>query len=280
MFDVLIIDEATQALEAVCWIPIFKAKKLILAGDPMQLPPTILSSNKKISKKAASEKKPIAPKDNAMSTSRTKSPPEKELCVDDKKADQDEDQDDSNSLSDSDSSKVDDEGDNEVNLQEPKQPVVKKSKAVKTRALRPPRSLETTLFERLEKMYGSGIKRMLNVQYRYETVLIFNMDLFMRLSLFRMHEQIAAFPSKIMYHSKLSCHESVAKHLLRDLPNIDADALGDERDILDTPVVFFDTAGCEYYERLENDGVGDEGSRCNENETTVVKTWVEQLVRL
>jgi DNA polymerase alpha-associated DNA helicase A len=31
----------------VCWIPIFKAKKLILAGDPMQLPPTILSNVRK-----------------------------------------------------------------------------------------------------------------------------------------------------------------------------------------------------------------------------------------
>lgn len=53
-FDVVIIDEATQALEAVCWIPIFKAKKLILAGDPMQLPPTILSigNNKKAKAKA------------------------------------------------------------------------------------------------------------------------------------------------------------------------------------------------------------------------------------
>ena len=33
--------------------------------------------------------------------------------------------------------------------------------------LRPPRSLETTLFDRLEKMYGPDIKRMLKVQYRY-----------------------------------------------------------------------------------------------------------------
>lgn len=32
--------------------------------------------------------------------------------------------------------------------------------------LRPSRSLETTLFDRLESMYGSGIKRMLNIQYR------------------------------------------------------------------------------------------------------------------
>ena len=33
--------------------------------------------------------------------------------------------------------------------------------------LYPPRTLETTMFERLEKMYGPGIKRMLTVQYRY-----------------------------------------------------------------------------------------------------------------
>ena len=32
--------------------------------------------------------------------------------------------------------------------------------------LQPPRTLETTLFDRLEKMYGPGIKRVLNVQYR------------------------------------------------------------------------------------------------------------------
>ena len=36
--------------------------------------------------------------------------------------------------------------------------------------LRPPRTLETTLFDRLEKMYGPGIKRLLNVQYRYVAV--------------------------------------------------------------------------------------------------------------
>ena len=32
--------------------------------------------------------------------------------------------------------------------------------------LRPPRTLETTMFDRLEKMYGPSIKRMLSVQYR------------------------------------------------------------------------------------------------------------------
>jgi len=33
--------------------------------------------------------------------------------------------------------------------------------------LKPPRTLETTLFDRLERMYGDGIKRVLKVQYRY-----------------------------------------------------------------------------------------------------------------
>lgn len=36
-FDITIVDEATQAIEAVCWVPILKAKKLILAGDPQQV---------------------------------------------------------------------------------------------------------------------------------------------------------------------------------------------------------------------------------------------------
>ena len=30
----------------------------------------------------------------------------------------------------------------------------------------PPRTLETTLFDRLEKMYGNSIKKMLEIQYR------------------------------------------------------------------------------------------------------------------
>lgn len=40
-FDVVVIDEATQATEPSCLIPITKAKKVIMAGDHKQLPPTI-----------------------------------------------------------------------------------------------------------------------------------------------------------------------------------------------------------------------------------------------
>ncbi len=40
-FTTLFIDEAAQALEAACWIPIRKASRVVLAGDHCQLPPTI-----------------------------------------------------------------------------------------------------------------------------------------------------------------------------------------------------------------------------------------------
>ena len=43
-FNTLIIDEAGQALEPACWIPLLKAKKVIFAGDHCQLPPTIKSA--------------------------------------------------------------------------------------------------------------------------------------------------------------------------------------------------------------------------------------------
>jgi superfamily I DNA and/or RNA helicase len=42
-YDTVVIDEAGQALEPACWIPILKGKKVILAGDHLQLPPTIKS---------------------------------------------------------------------------------------------------------------------------------------------------------------------------------------------------------------------------------------------
>jgi len=42
-FDTLIFDEAGQALEPMCWIPLQKVKKVILAGDHLQLPPTVKS---------------------------------------------------------------------------------------------------------------------------------------------------------------------------------------------------------------------------------------------
>ena len=42
-YGTLFIDEAAQALEAACWIPIRRASRVILAGDHCQLPPTVKS---------------------------------------------------------------------------------------------------------------------------------------------------------------------------------------------------------------------------------------------
>ncbi len=58
-FDVVIIDEASQALEAQCWIPVLStnAPKIVLAGDHLQLPPTIKSLNTKTLKAKASTTK-------------------------------------------------------------------------------------------------------------------------------------------------------------------------------------------------------------------------------
>jgi ATP-dependent RNA/DNA helicase IGHMBP2 len=46
-YDVLIMDEAGQCLESLTWTIIPFAKKLILAGDPYQLPPTVISEEAK-----------------------------------------------------------------------------------------------------------------------------------------------------------------------------------------------------------------------------------------
>ncbi len=40
-FRTCVIDEAAQALEPACWIPILKCSRVVLAGDPFQLPPTV-----------------------------------------------------------------------------------------------------------------------------------------------------------------------------------------------------------------------------------------------
>ncbi|GLB39891.1 putative DNA helicase [Lyophyllum shimeji] len=227
-FDVLIIDEATQAVEAVCWIPIFKAKKLILAGDPMQLPPTILSISDQRKRKEKAVKSKVAKLLPAA--------PSKQAVAPSPQIDED---------SDSGTESLASDG-AEPTLVE----------ATAALSLEPP---ATTLFERLEKMYGSSVKRMLTTQYR-------------------MHAEICSFPSKTLYSSKLISHGSVEGHLLKDLPGTYAENEDDEREMLATPVVFFDTAGCEYFERM--DGDADEGSRCNENEATVVKNWVDKLVEM
>jgi DNA polymerase alpha-associated DNA helicase A len=169
-FDVVIIDEATQALEAVCWVPIFKAKKLILAGDPKQLPPTVLALDHQKGKK---EKK-VAVK-GEMASTKAPAPDVPEEAYE-------EGLEGSSSSSDDDEERApkggtkNPEDDAQTTVIQVRTDIAKTvpkitnpNKSRKDRELgqlRPPRTLETTLFERLERMHGQGIKRMLDVQYR------------------------------------------------------------------------------------------------------------------
>lgn len=183
-FDVVIIDEASQALEAQCWVPLLKAKKVVLAGDHLQLPPTIKSLNSKTKTK-------------------------------------DKDQED----------------------------IIKGM------------TLAKTLFDRLLKMHGSGIKRMLKIQYR-------------------MHEKIMRFPSDELYEAKLEAAEAVKTRLLAGLPYE-----VEETEDTTEPLIFFDTQGGDFPEKSEEEemdkkagkGMASE-SKSNEMEAALVKEHVKNLV--
>jgi DNA polymerase alpha-associated DNA helicase A len=100
-----------------------------------------------------------------------------------------------------------------------------------------------------------------------------------------MNETIASFPSDTLYESSLISDPSVAKRTLLELPTIAEPTSEDTIDALQPTVVFFDTDGCEFYERTEGEGettrasLG-EGSKSNENEAVVVCKWARKLVCL
>jgi len=159
-FKLLVIDEAAQALEVSCWIPMMQSPRLILVGDHKQLPPTI------ISRESANK------------------------------------------------------------------------------------GLAITLLERVIEGHGENIVAMLTTQYR-------------------MHEDIMRWPSAELYDNKLIAADSVAKHLLCDLPDVIK--------TIDTmaPVVFVDTAGFSLFEQV----VDGEQSKANMYEVEIVKDHVDALVQ-
>jgi DNA polymerase alpha-associated DNA helicase A len=206
-FDVVIVDEASQALEAQCWVPLLwvKANKLVLAGDHLQLPPTIKSLNSKESNAAKKDaKKAKDKKDKA---------------------------------GEHDAEKLAD----------------KPAKGM---------TLETTLFDRLLALHGPSIKRMLTTQYR-------------------MHEKIMRFPSDELYDSKLIAADFVKDRLLKDLKY-------EVQDTEDTqePLVFWDTQGGDFPEKVEDESVIGKGgkgmslgdSKSNEAEAALVKMHVANLI--
>ncbi len=107
---------------------------------------------------------------------------------------------------------------------------------------------KVSLLERLIETYGDSVHRRLDVQYR-------------------MHEDIMRFSSDCFYDGSLIAHDSVKGHLLSD----DEDY---ETDVIDaSPITFIDTAGADYTEELEPDGL----SKRNPQEASLVVKKVEQL---
>lgn len=199
-FDVVVIDEASQALEAQCWVPLLAAKKAVCAGDHLQLPPTVKSTNSKVK---------LKPKPKGKEGG--------------------------------------DGGGDDTSI-------IKGT------------SLETTLFDRLLKLHGPSIKRMLTTQYR-------------------MHEKIMRFPSDELYESKLVAADAVKDRLLRDLPYEVADT-----EDTSEPVIFIDTQGGDFPEKNEEEEDSKDGkkkatvrsllgeSKSNEMEAALVRQHVRKLV--
>ncbi|RDI83427.1 hypothetical protein Vi05172_g6463 [Venturia inaequalis] len=143
-FDVVIIDEASQALEAQCWVPLLSAKKVVLAGDHLQLPPTIKSLNAKPETTSKSARVKDIKKD-------AKSKP-----------------DDKNKTALSGDAETGDLPDRtKPATTKPSDPKDLPEWAQESKPSKDPSiSLETTLFDRLLSLHGPSIKRMLTIQYR------------------------------------------------------------------------------------------------------------------
>jgi len=132
----------------------------------MQLPPTVLSLNDR-QKRGANKMKPKSKADDKSTSKAKDSAPSEQPQVSsasDSEAVGNSDLDSGSSIeADEASERSPDPAGAVVPL--PVKPDTQSSKVYPI--LRPPRTLETTLFDRLEKMYGPDIKRMLKVQYRY-----------------------------------------------------------------------------------------------------------------
>ena len=123
-------------------------------------------------------------------------------------------------------------------------------------------TLETTLFDRLLALHGPSIKRMLTTQYR-------------------MHEKIMRFPSDELYDSKLIAADFVKDRLLKDL-KYDVQNTEDTQE----PLVFWDTQGGDFPEKIEDEGVIGKGgkgmslgdSKSNEAEAALVRMHVANLI--
>lgn len=238
-FDVVVIDEACQATEASCWIPIMRAKadgKVILAGDHLQLPPTVKGfRHSQLQKKRKRKAYKGTEQDDAS----------REVQNGDEEQDQGSDSEDDDATA------------------------AFSKLTVKSRKthLRPPRSLESTMFSRLLGIYGPGCKTLLDTQYR-------------------MNDEIMQFPNKSLYEDKIKADASCSSIRLLDIGGYASsedkvDSPDDE--LYNAPLVFYDTAGSELYESKAEEGLKNffqSESKSNINEIAIVSRHVEMLIKL
>jgi ATP-dependent RNA/DNA helicase IGHMBP2 len=116
-----------------------------------------------------------------------------------------------------------------------------------------------SMMERLVETYGDAITRQLSVQYR-------------------MHHQIMSFSSDQFYGDTLVADESVANHTLADLPNVVTLPMDARPEIVPAmttqPLMFIDTAGADYDEEIEPEGL----SKLNPQEGQLVLHKVNELL--
>ena len=109
---------------------------------------------------------------------------------------------------------------------------------------------DVSLLERMVRIFGDDITRLLSVQYR-------------------MHEQIMSFSSDHFYDGELVAHGSVAGHLLSDLEFVEP------TEFSQTTMTFIDTAGANWDEELEPEGL----SKRNPQEAELLLQKAEQLIK-
>jgi DNA polymerase alpha-associated DNA helicase A len=132
----------------------------------MQLPPTVLSLDAERKKQDKQKAKASPPKPKGKKEEEKKEDVTEAVASEADEDDEEEEGDDDEIDDEEEDAKPTTEAPAEalVNLDIRSKP--KKPRRKREAILVPPRTLEVTLFERLEKMYGSRVKRMLKVQYR------------------------------------------------------------------------------------------------------------------
>ena len=133
---------------------------MILAGDPMQLPPTVLSTDRKRDK---TTKPTQQGKKHAVALSSKSTKPTSKVADSPQQPGDEHDSDSQPTDTDSEVDAVEEVAEQvlDTSLSDNN-----RTRKIRDPILRSPKTLETTLFDRLEKMYGSSIKRMLEIQYR------------------------------------------------------------------------------------------------------------------